>query len=188
MLTRLIDLFKGDQVTTLFTSLTGADGAPEQTDVGISSLMDTWLLLRNLEYNGERNRALYVLKSRGMAHSNQIREFRLSEDGIELVDVYSGAGAVLTGTARAVQEANEKAEALADEQEVERLQRELKRKQQAADAQMAMIRSTLESEVEDLQRRLQQAAGRTEVLARDRAAMVRKRTADGEGRRGEISR
>ena len=82
------------------------------TEVGISSLMDTWLLVRNLENNGERNRGLYVLKSRGMPHSNQIREFILSDQGAHLLDVYTGSAGVLTGTARMVQEERDKAEAL----------------------------------------------------------------------------
>ena len=102
MLTRLIDFLKLNQITAMFTSLTsGANSTLEQTNIGISSLMDTWLLLRDTEINGERNRTLYVLKSRGMAHSNQIREFLLTSHGIELVDVYLGPEGVLTGTARA---------------------------------------------------------------------------------------
>ena len=84
MLTRLLDLLKTHQITTFFTSLTCGGNGIEQTDVGISSLIDTWLLLRDLEVNGERNRGLYLLKSRGMAHSNQIREFLLTNEGIEL--------------------------------------------------------------------------------------------------------
>src|SRR6185437_7110755 len=111
MLSRLIDTFKSRQITAMFTSLTNADAAPESTDVGVSSLIDTWLLLRNLECNGERNRGLYVLKSRGMAHSNQIREFVLTNQGVKLLDVYVGASGVLTGTARLAQEARERAEA-----------------------------------------------------------------------------
>ena len=90
MLTRLIDFLKTEQITGVFTSLTARRRAKEQTEVGISSLIDTWLLLRNIELGGERNRGLYVLKSRGMAHSNQIREFLLTPRGIELLDVYVG--------------------------------------------------------------------------------------------------
>ena len=111
-LMRLIDFLKQQQITTLFTSLTAGGGAtPEDSQVGVSSLMDTWLLLRNVEFNGERNRTIYVLKSRGMAHSNQVREFVLSDKGIDLVDVYLGADRVLTGTARVAQEAQERAAA-----------------------------------------------------------------------------
>ena len=112
MLSRLIDFFKAHQITAFFTSLTEGGSALEQSEVGISSLMDTWILLRHIESNGERNRGIWVLKSRGMAHSNQIREFVFTEHGIELVDVYLGAEGVLTGTARAAQEAKETAAAL----------------------------------------------------------------------------
>jgi len=110
-LTRLIDYLKGSGITAVFTSLTGAADAPEQSEVGISSLMDTWLLVRMVESDGERNRLLYILKSRGMAHSNQVREFRLSDSGIELVDPYTGPGRVRTGSARKKQEARDRARA-----------------------------------------------------------------------------
>ena len=113
MLMRLLDFFKDRQITAMFTTLTANRGAEEQTEVGISSLTDTWILLRDLELNGERNRCLYVLKSRGMAHSNQIREFVLSRTGVRLLPAYVGSGTVYTGSARVAQEAREKAEACA---------------------------------------------------------------------------
>lgn len=106
MLTRLIDFFKAQQITALFTSLTEGGNALERSEVGISSLMDTWILLRRLESNGEHNRGIWVLKSRGMAHSNQIREFVFTDRGIELAEVYLGPEGVLTGTARAAQQRN----------------------------------------------------------------------------------
>jgi len=108
---RLIDLLKRQQITALFTSLTtsGSDrSALEDSQVGVSSLMDAWLLLRNVEFNGERNRTLHVLKARGMAHSNQVREFVLSDAGIDLVDVVLSEDRVLTGTARVAQAAHER--------------------------------------------------------------------------------
>src|SRR4030095_10136542 len=98
---------------------------------GISSLMDTWLLLRDIELNGERNRGIYVLKSRGMAHSNQIREFLLTSDGIRLVGVYLAPEGVLTGSSRQAQEAKERAAMLVEKNELERKQRELARKREA---------------------------------------------------------
>ena len=109
MLTRLIDFLKMEQITAVFTNLTAGGGSQERTEIGLSSLMDTWLVLRDIESNGERNRGLWVLKSRGMAHSNQVREFRLTDKGIALEDVYIGPAGVLTGSARAQQEAREKA-------------------------------------------------------------------------------
>src|SRR6185503_15305377 len=120
MVTRLVDYLKAKQVTTLFTSLTQGGHALQQSEAAMSSLMDSWLLLQDFEGNGERNRVLYVLKARGMAHSNQIREFLISNRGIDLVDAYIGASGVLTGSARAAQTAQEKAEALASQQEAAR--------------------------------------------------------------------
>ena len=113
MLLRLIDFLKSRQITALFVNLTAGGDAWERTDVGISSLIDTWILLRDIELAGERNRGLYVLKSRGMKHSNQIREYLITSEGIELQDVYVGPEGVLTGSMRAAQEDREKAAALA---------------------------------------------------------------------------
>jgi circadian clock protein KaiC len=178
MLTRLIDFYKNEQITAFFTSLTAGGNAPEQSEVGISSLMDTWLLLRNLENSGERNRALYVLKSRGMAHSNQVREFKLSSKGIELIDVYTGSGLVLTGAARLAQQASEKAELSARDQLIARLRRDVRRKEQSARAQIAILQTTLESELEELHQKIAQETGISARDARNRQAMARKRKAD----------
>jgi hypothetical protein len=98
MSTRLVDYLKSGQITTLFTSLTGGGKLPQQSEMAMSSLMDSWLSLQEFEGNGERNRILYVLKARGMAHSNQIREFLISDRGVDVVDAYIGASGVLTGT------------------------------------------------------------------------------------------
>ncbi len=112
MLIRLVDSLKTNQITTIFTSLTHPGVSIEQTDAGISSLIDTWFLLRDVEVDGERNRVLYLLKSRGMAHSNQVREFLLTNEGIKLVDVNRGPDGVLTGSARIALEAHERAQEL----------------------------------------------------------------------------
>jgi circadian clock protein KaiC len=178
MLMRLIDFFKTEQITTLFTSLTRGGEAAEKTQLGVSSLMDTWLLLRNLEYAGERNRALYLLKSRGMAHSNQVREFRLSRKGIELVDVYVGAGTVLTGAARTAQEAHEQAQSVQRTEEILRLRRRIERKRRAAEAQIAVLREESDAEIEELQKTLEQEAAHTRTRDKDRRNMIRKRMAD----------
>jgi circadian clock protein KaiC len=184
MLVRLVDFLKGSQVTGLFTCLLHGNTGAEQTDVGLSSLIDTWLMLRDTEVNGERNRVLYLLKSRGMAHSNQVREFLITCDGIELVEVYTGSEGVLTGSARLAQEARERAAALVREQDVQRRQREPDRKRLAVEAQIAALRASLESEAEELQLALDQARGREEQLARLRAEMVLSRQADPNGAKG----
>lgn len=148
-LMRLIDFLKKEGITALFTSLTTggtATTAAEDSQFGVSSLMDTWLLLCNVESNGERNRTIYVLKSRGMAHSNQVREFVLSDRGIDLVDVYLGAGRVLTGTARVAQEAQELAAAELRQEDHGRKLRRLAAKRKAIEAQIAALQA--ESELE----------------------------------------
>ncbi len=149
LLVRLVDFFKSQGITALFTSLmiNDNDVSPE---VGISSLMDTWILLRNLESNGERNRVLYVLKARGIGHSSQVREFRLGEQGIELLDVYVGAHGMLTGTARLQREALDRIEASHEEEETERLKRALERKRQVISGQIAALQAELDSEEENL--------------------------------------
>ena len=141
LLMRLIDLMKLHQITGLFTSLTAAGTSLEHTDVSVSSLMDTWILFRDIEYGGERSRAMYVLKSRGMAHSKQIREFLLTDHGVQLRDVYVGQAGVLTGTARSNQEAAEKAEELILKQQMELGEQELVTKRQVLESKIAAMRA-----------------------------------------------
>ena len=147
---RLIDFLKQKQITSLFTDLTHSSGALEQTQMGISSLMDTWLLLRDIELGGERNRGLYILKSRGMAHSNQIREFVITDKGIDLVDVYLGPGGVLTGSARVAQEAQEKVEEVARLQETARRKQELERKRRSLAMQIDSLNTELTAAAAEL--------------------------------------
>jgi circadian clock protein KaiC len=91
MLTRFVDFLKARQVTSLFTSLTSPGGSLEQSEAGVSSLMDTWIVLKDIEDEVERNRGLTIVKSRGMAHSNQFRRFKLSDKGLMLEDVRRSA-------------------------------------------------------------------------------------------------
>jgi circadian clock protein KaiC len=178
MLTRLIDYFKMNQITAFFTSLTSGEQREETTDVGISSLMDTWLLVRDFETNGERNRLLYVLKSRGMAHSNQVREFRLTDHGISLLDVYIGSSGVLTGSARLAQEALEKSEALVREEEFLRHRQDLDRKRQTLQAQIDALRLELQAAEENRVKIRRQEKAWYDRQAHDRTAMARARHAD----------
>jgi circadian clock protein KaiC len=178
LLTQLIDHFKKNQITALFTSLTHGDHNEESTDVGISSLMDTWLLVRDIETNGERNRVLYVLKSRGMAHSNQVREFQLTGHGIELVDVYIGSKGMLTGTSRLVQEAREKSEAVVRLEEFDRQNRDLDRKCMALQAQMDALHMELETAQKEREQINAQENALKNMQEQDRAVMARSRHAD----------
>jgi circadian clock protein KaiC len=178
MVMRLIDFLKSRQITALFTSLTNGGDALELSHLGISSLIDTWLVLRDIELGGERNRGLHILKSRGMAHSNQVREFLLTDHGIELRDVYVGPEGVLTGSMRLAQEARHQAATLSRQQEIERRQRDLDRKRQALDAQIAAQRAQFEAEQDELKRLIAQEQAVTDRLAEKQEAMGRSRQAD----------
>jgi circadian clock protein KaiC len=171
MLMRLLDFLKDRQITAMFTTLTANRGTEEQTEVGISSLTDTWILLRDLELNGERNRCLYVLKSRGMAHSNQIREFVLSRSGVRLLPAYVGAGAVYTGSARVAQEAREKAEALREQQQLEEKRKEFSARRNLLESQIAALRSELSSGEAEFARLARQRNERQHRVALDREEM-----------------
>jgi circadian clock protein KaiC len=140
--------------------------------------MDTWLLLCDLEADGERNRLLHILKSRGMGHSNQVRELLLTDKGIELLDVYIGPGGVLTGAARAAQEARDKAAMVESRQEIERKKRELERKRQAIEMQIATMRADFEREEEEYKRTIEQQKEREKALALMREEMGHLRKAD----------
>ncbi len=171
MLMRLLDFLKDRQITAMFITLTGNRDAEEQTEVGISSLTDTWILLRDLELNGERNRCLYVLKSRGMAHSNQIREFVMSKKGVRLLPAYVGAGTVYTGSARLVQEAREKSEEVTRQQELEAKRKQFATRQSAIESQISVLRSELASGEAEFGRLSQNQKDRRTRIAFDQAAM-----------------
>src|ERR1700691_6616767 len=179
MLIRLIDFLKQRQVTAFLTNLTSGGEALEKTDVEISSIVDTWLFMRDIELDGERNRALYVLKSRGMAHSNQLREFLLTPQGVDLLDVYVGPEGVLTGSSRLSQEAREKAAGLARQQDAERRDRDRTRKREALEARIAALRKEFEVEEVEAETSGAQDMSREAIIARDREAMSRSRQADG---------
>ncbi len=178
MLLRLIDFLKSRQITAMFVNLTAGGNAWERTDVGVSSLIDTWILLRDIELAGERNRGIYVLKSRGMKHSNQIREFLITSQGIELQDVYIGPEGVLTGSMRAAQEDREKAAAAAQAQATERKQRELARKRAALEAQIAALHAEFEAVQDEAKVVSEQERAREAQLEQSRSAAAIRRGAD----------
>jgi circadian clock protein KaiC len=178
MVLRMVDFLKLHLITGLFTSLNHGGAAEEATELDISSLMDTWLLLRDIELGGERNRGLYVLKSRGMHHSNQIREYRLTDAGIELLDVYVGPQGVLTGSARLTQEAREQAEHFNRQQNMARMKRDLERKQQALEARIMSLRADFDAEKEEALQVLAQAESVEDLVQQNRRAMAVSRQAD----------
>ena len=172
---RIVDFLKERQITAIFTHLVGEGNFQEHTEMAISSLIDTWILLRDIELSGERNRALYVLKSRGMAHSNQVREFILSNSGIQLREAYLGPAGVLTGSARVALEAKERAEQVLRRQEIQRRKLEYERKCRALEAQIASLRADLDAERYDLAELSEQEREREETGRREMADMARSR-------------
>jgi len=178
MILRLIDFLKSQNITTVLVNLnSGGKRDLEATDIGISSLMDTWILLRDIELGGERNRGIYILKSRGMAHSNQIREFLLTSQGIRLIEAYLGPEGVLTGSMRLSKEAQESASKVEREQEVKRRQRELERQRQLAEAQILAIRAAYEAQEAEMLAAIRQQEARAATIANDRQIMAQSRHA-----------
>ena len=177
MMTRLIDFLKLRGTTTFFTSLTTGGSDLEQSEVGISSLIDTWLMLQIVRSGGERNRTLTIIKSRGMAHSNQAVEYRLSGRGLELVDTYVGAAGVLTGSARLAKEAEDEAALAAGAEEITRKEEERKRRQQSLQRQIAELQEQFQTEDAALERNIQEAIRQRDGLAAERASMAESRQA-----------
>jgi circadian clock protein KaiC len=177
-LMRLMDWLKQKGITTMLTDLTIGGNALDRADAAISPLVDTWLVLRDLETNGERNRGLHILKSRGMASSNQVREFVVTDAGIQLTDVYIGPSGMLTGSARVSQEARERAERVSLNEEAERQQLALECKRAALDGQIAALRAEFSAEETIIARTFSQDKLREASVAFDEAAMGRSRKRD----------
>jgi circadian clock protein KaiC len=181
MLTRQVDFLKARGVTVLFTSVTSG-GRLDQDDQQLASLVDTWVRLKTMEGNGEHNRLLSVLKSRGMAHSNQIREFLLTDRGIELADVYVGPQGVLTGSARQAQEAQERTDGIARLADLEQRRAGLERRRESVEVQTAALWREFQDESDVVQRLLSHGSTGVEDRADQRAEQGRMRRADAEER------
>jgi circadian clock protein KaiC len=177
MLLRMVDFLKSKGITALMTTLTRPGPDLESTEVNVSSLMDTWLLLRDVEAGGERNRGIYILKARGLAHSNQIREFHLTSHGVQLRNVYLGQAGVLTGSLRLAQEARDRNEAMLGRQEIEQKQALLERKRKALEAQIAALQMQLESEEQELRQSIAQKEAQITMELREQEDMARSRRA-----------
>ncbi len=178
MLVRLTDFLKQNGITGFFTNLSSADGTSESTEVNISSMMDTWILLRDIEQGNERNRGIYVLKSRGISNSNQIREFLITDDGVKLKDVYVGPSGVLTGSARVIQESKDRTEKQNIEEEIERLEIELERKKEAMEAQMDLLKAQLQTDRMETKKKLEELKTKREQVDLTRQELSQIRNAD----------
>ncbi|ADB37929.1 circadian clock protein KaiC [Spirosoma linguale] len=175
MLIRLIDFLQAEQITVLFTALTLNNVINEQTDEGVSSLVDAWLLVKDIEFNGERNRGLYVMKSRGMKHSNQVREFIITDKGLDLVDVYLGSEGVLTGSAREAQQLLEETGIVLREYATNRKDREIERKKLILESKIASLKEEFESVQDELNKTYIEDELRKEVMEKNREQMTRSR-------------
>jgi circadian clock protein KaiC len=175
MLIRLVDYLQNEQITVMFTALALNNTLNEQTDEGISSLVDAWLLIRDIEFNGERNRGLYVMKSRGKGHSNQVREFIITNEGLDLVDVYLGPSGVLTGSARESHIANEQSGIALRGQAVNRKDREISRKRKVLEAKISGLQTEFESIEAELNRTYEDEELTEKILQQARLEMIEKR-------------
>ncbi|WP_247236259.1 circadian clock protein KaiC [Telluribacter sp. SYSU D00476] len=175
LLIRLIDFLQEEQITVMFTALSFKEVISEQTDETVSSIVDTWLLIRDIEFNGERNRGLHVMKSRGMKHSNQVREFVISDSGLDLVDVFLGPEGVLTGSAREAQQLLEKTGIALRDHAVTRKDREIERKRSVLEAKIASLNEEFESLQDELNKTYIEEELRKEILEKNRQEITRNR-------------
>lgn len=175
MLIRLIDFLQSEQITVMFTALTLNNIVNEQTDEGVSSLVDAWLLVRDIEFNGERNRGMYVMKSRGMKHSNQVREFVISDEGLNLVDVYLGPEGVLTGSAREAQRLQEKTSDVLKNHALTRKDMEIDRKRKVLESKIASLQEEFESVQDELNKSYIEDELRKNVLDQNREQLTKSR-------------
>jgi circadian clock protein KaiC len=178
MLTRLLDFLKMNQITAMFTSLTAGGASLDHSEVGVSSLMDTWFVVRNLESSGERNRALYILKSRGQPHSNQVREFVLSRKGLDLLDVYVSEGQVKVGSEKLAEQARAREKALLEREQAQVRNLSLERYRKTISAQIEALKAELETREVESRIELATQKLRATNLGQAQQMMNRHRLAD----------
>lgn len=181
MLIRLIDFLQSEQITVMFTALSLNTIVNEQTDEGVSSLVDAWLLVRDMESNGERNRGMYIMKSRGMKHSNQVREFIITDNGLDLVDVYLGSDGVLIGSAREAQQLAEATGQVLRTHAVSRKDLEIQRKRKVLEAKIASLQEEFESVQDELNKSYVEEELRKEIMEKNRTQLIENRQAKNTG-------
>jgi circadian clock protein KaiC len=178
MLIRLIDFLQEEQITVMFTALTLNTIISDQTDEGVSSLVDAWLLVRDIEFNGERNRGMYIMKSRGMKHSNQVREFIITDSGLDLVDVYLGADGVLTGSAREAEKLKEKTGIALRDFAVSRKDKEILRKRMMLESKISSLQAEFESVEDELNKIYLEEELKQQIIEKNRDEITRIRRGD----------
>jgi circadian clock protein KaiC len=175
MLIRLIDFLQKEQITVMFTALTLNNIITEQTDEGVSSLVDAWLLVRDIESNGERNRGMYIMKSRGMKHSNQVREFVITDEGLDLVDVYLGPEGILTGSARETQQLTEVTGQVLRTHALTRKDVEIRRKRTVLEAKIASLEEEFQSVQDELNKSYMEEDLKKEIMEKNRKELIQNR-------------
>jgi circadian clock protein KaiC len=176
ILIRLIDFLQAENITVMFTALTLNTVTSEQTDEGVSSLVDAWLLVRDIEANGERNRAMYIMKSRGMKHSNQVREFIITDEGLDLIDVYLGTDGVLTGSAREAQLLNETTSVALRTHALGQKDKEIQRKRMVLEAKIGSLQQEFESVQDELNKVYVEEDLKKKVMEQNRKQITQLRT------------
>jgi circadian clock protein KaiC len=175
MLMRLLDFLQNEGITVLFTALVYDKPNSVQPDEDISSLVDAWVQVRDLEGNGERNRGIYIMKARGMSHSNQVREFVITNKGLQLVDVYLGPGGILVGSARQAQELQEATGAALRIHAVNRKDQEIERKRLILEARIASLKEEFESVRSALNKTFIEDELKKEIMEKNRQQLTQKR-------------
>ncbi len=176
ILIRLIDFLQSKQITVMFTALNFNTILNDQTDEGVSSLVDAWITVRDIESNGERNRGLYIMKSRGMKHSNQVREFLITDEGLHLVDVYLGPDGILIGSAREAQQLNEATGAELRTHALTRKDREIDRKRKVLEAKISSLNEEFDSVTDELNKTYLEEDLRGEIMEKNRKQLTQKRS------------
>lgn len=175
MLMRLLDFLQNEDITVLFTALVYDRENSVQTDEGISSIVDAWVQVQDMESNGERNRGIYIMKSRGMSHSNQVREFVITSNGLELVDVYLGPDGILVGSARQAQELQEATGVEMRTHAATRKDRELDRKKTVLEAKIASLKEEFESVRDEMNKTFIEEQLKKEIMQRNRDQLTKNR-------------
>ncbi|HEY8896206.1 MAG TPA: circadian clock protein KaiC [Niastella sp.] len=175
MLMRLLDFLQNEGITVLFTALIFDKDNSPQADEGISSLVDAWVQVRDLEGNGERNRGIYIMKSRGMSHSNQVREFVITGKGLELVDVYLGPEGVLVGSAREAQELQEVTGVELRTYAAGKKDKEIERKKLVLEAKIASLKEEFESVQDELNKTFIEEQMKKQIMEKNRQQLTNNR-------------
>jgi circadian clock protein KaiC len=177
-----LDFLKGQGITVVNTSLEGGSTADEATATGISTIADTWIHVSYIVQDGERNRALTIVKSRGTGHSNQVRELTLSDDGVSLTDVFVAQGKVLMGVARWEWEQEEQATTKRTQVATDLKRLQLHLSQAEAAARLQVVQTEIEARNAEISLLADATGSASKLLRADRAMMRKMRHADEEVR------